>query len=196
MYYRDIIITAAQEDRLHFLDILMTHVHEQYSRLKCAVVFPDWVPASPNAIDSFDTFTRYAEIGDVVRLFADEQSSLQEIERIPGVAAMLRARVLLATSIKPVPPATRGVAFCRVRSADSLGRRVRNASNPEHRDRLKDEARAKSHERAFFRVGDKDGLNVRPMVFTKVSGVGVSPKVACNSFGLSSGTEPCFLPEF
>jgi len=196
MYYRDLIITAAREDRMAFLTILMTHLHEQFSRHQCAVAFPGWKNAEPNAMDTFDTYTRHADVGDVVRLFAADEASLQELERAPGLANLLRARVVLATPVKEAPNTARTAAFCRVRSADSLGRRVRNATNAEHRNRLQYEARERSHERAYFRIGNKAGLNVRPMFFTRVEGTQVASKLNCNSFGLSCTSELCFLPDF
>lgn len=195
MFYRDFILTVERADRHHFMAQLFTLVHEKFSQLQCAVAFPGWAPAAPNATDSFDTFTRYADIGDVIRLFADNEAVLAAAERILGIEQLVSRRVVLVMPVKPVPTGCKGAAFCRVRKADSIGRRSRNVT-PDVSARMKDELRAQSHQLAYIRMADSHGNNLRPLVFTKVVGDAVAGSLATNSYGLSASTAPCFLPDF
>lgn len=195
MYYRDFILTVERADRHHFMAQLFTLVHEKFSQLQCAVAFPGWTPAAPNAMDTFDTYTRYADIGDVIRLFADNEAVLASAASILGIEQLINRRIVLAMPVKPVPSGCKAAAFCRVRKADSIGRRSRQVT-PEARARMKDELRAQSHELAYIKMANSHGDNVRPLVFTKVAGEVVSSNLATNSYGLSSNTMPCFLPDF
>jgi hypothetical protein len=196
MFYRDFILTVDRQDRMHFMTQLVTLIHENFSRLQCALAFPGWTPAEPNPVDSFDTFTRYADVGDVIRLFAEDETVLAAAERILGIEVLLQRRVLLSMPAKPAPSGCRSAAFCRVRSADSLGRRVRRTADSRARERMKDKVRARCHEMAYFRMTDREGRNARPLFFEKVCGEEASPKLETNSYGLSAGQTPCFLPDF
>lgn len=195
MFYRDFILTVDRKDRLYFMEQLMTLVHDHFSQLNCALAFPGWAPAEPNKTDSFDTFTRYADMGDVVRIFSEHEAVLAAAERVLGVEVLLQRRILIAMPVKPVPAGARAAAYCRVRSADSLKRRMSKASG-EAREGLKDAHRARCHEMALVRILAPDGKSTRPLYFNKVVGESVSPALASNSFGLSSSTAPCFLPDF
>lgn len=196
MFYRDLILTVDRRDRMYFVTQLMTLVHEHYSALNCAVAFPGWQDGEQNSLDSFDTFTRYADVGDVIRLFADDESALGHALTVLGLEELVAKRVIIATPVKPAPTSSQAAAFCRVRSADGLGRRVARASSAEQREKLKESVRARSHQTAYFRVLDKSGNHQRPIVFTRVCGNAVSGNVACNSFGFSSISAPCYLPDF
>lgn len=196
MFYRDLILTVERRDRMYFVTQLMTLVHEHYSALNCAVAFPGWKDGEQSSLDSFDTFTRYADVGDVIRLFADNEAALAQALTVMGLEELVAKRVIIATPVKPAPTSPLAAAFCRVRSADSLGRRVSRASSAEQREKLKEAVRANSHKTAYFRVLDKSGNHQRPIVFTRVCGGAASGNVACNSFGFSSVSAPCYLPDF
>ncbi|MBU9200174.1 type I-F CRISPR-associated endoribonuclease Cas6/Csy4 [Burkholderia multivorans] len=196
MYYRDIILAVQRSDQLHFMRELVTILHEKHDQHQCALSFPQWKEGTPNRMDTVDPYVCHAELGTVVRLFSATEAPLEAIERVLEIEAVVRAGHLQLTQVKRVPTGCSGAAFCRVRSADGLNRRLRRAGDADRRQRLRDDFRAQGHKLAHLQMLDKHGRTSRPLYLTKVSADQVSQVIQTNSFGLSPQKAPCFLPDF
>lgn len=195
MFYRDITLAVAPQDRWHFQAELLALLHEQHSRLQCALAFPDWQVGRQNSVDDFDTFTHYADTGAVVRLFSENAPALEQLTDILGIHELVAKAVVMLSRVKPAPTGGPVAAFCRDRRVDQLTRKL--ATVPaEHRAASKARVREALHTMAFVRMGAKDGGSVRSLYFTKVAGEQLSPAIATNSYGFSTSTALCFLPDF
>lgn len=196
MFYQDFILTVERGDRLYFMTQLVTLLHEKHSQLPVALAFPEWQVGTPNRVDNFDPRRSHAQLGATLRLFSEHAAVLENAVRTLGIDILVRKNVLHVTPVKPVPSGTAYAAYCRVRSADSLNRRKRQFANPNVRMSMEDRVTAAAHTLAYFVMANKSGGAQRSIFFTKVAGESGSAGVGVNSFGFSSQSAPCFLPDF
>ena len=103
MYYRDLIFTVPATDLRFFRDSLMMKLHEQHHRLGCAIAFPAWEDNEENVVDTFDTFTRHANPGPVVRLFAEDRTALEKAPAVLEIDELLDKGIMTLTPVKEAP---------------------------------------------------------------------------------------------
>lgn len=197
MFYRDLVLTVSSDDVRFFRDSLLIKLHEQHHRLGCAVSFPHWQDGSQeNQVDSFDTFTRYANPGPVIRLFAATAEVLEAVPAVLGVEELMQKNVLIVSGVRQVPQGCRGVAYCRSRMADGHIRRARQQSQDlRTRQELEARMRKQLHRQAYVKLGSTKG-QVFSLHIERREADAASDALNVTSYGLSRSSEPCFLPDF
>lgn len=196
MFYRDFILTVERGDRLFFMTQLVTLLHEKHSQLPVGLAFPEWQDGKPVRVDDFDTRRNHANLGATIRLFSEHADVLESAVRVLNVDVLIQKRVLHVTPVKPAPTCGTYAAFCRVRTADSLHRRSRRVTDQAARLAMEDKVAAAAHTTAYFVMSNQQGNSQRSMYITKVTGSARAESLSVNSFGFSSQSTPCFLPDF
>lgn len=196
MFYRDLIFTVPASDLRFFRDAVLQKLHERHHRLGCAVAFPAWEDNEENVVDTFDTFTRHANPGPVVRLFADSPAALEKAPAVLEIDELKDKGILAVTPVREVPKGCGAVAFCRSRRTDSAIRRSRRGKDDlltrQHREA---EVRRTHHRQAYLKVDSTKG-HTFSLYIERQPGEAPSEKLNITSYGLSRTSEPCYLPDF
>lgn len=196
MFYRDLIFAGTRDDVAHCRELLLIKFHETFNWHGCAVAFPRWTDGRENRSDTFDTFTRYADPGKVLRLFADTAEQLENAFATLGLHELVRADHLTVTPVQPVPQVSRAVAVCRSRDADRHARITnRFELDLDERYRREEAVRSHLHQQAYIKMISSKGQQFSLSIERRFSDT-PSAQIDVTSYGLSRVSAPCFLPDF
>jgi len=196
MYYRDLIFTVPAADLRFFRDAVMMKLHEQHHRLGCAIAFPAWEDNEENVVDTFDPFTRHANPGPVVRLFAEDRTALEKAPVVLAIDELLDKGIMTVTPVKEAPKGCGAVAFCRTRRTDGHIRKAKRSSEPlMTRHRREAELRRTHHRQAYIKVDSTKG-HAYSLYYERQTGEAPSEQIQVSSYGLSRSSAPCYLPDF
>ena len=198
MYYRDLIFCVPASDRHRWLSIFAMKVHETFHQHRCALAFPYWQDNKvENRSDSFDAFTRYADPGPVVRLFADTAEQLEAAAVALDLPHLEAKQVMTVMPVRPVPTATRSVAFCRSRALDRHVRITRQyPQDLAERDRREAAVRSRLHQMAYLKMISQTENQQFSLYVERLCSDTPAAQLSVTSYGLSRLSEPCFLPDF
>lgn len=197
MFYRDLLLSVPACDQNLWRGIFLMKVHETFHRHQCAVAFPYWQDNDKeNLTDSFDTFTRYANPGAVVRLFGETAAQLEDAAVALDLTHLVETHIMTVMPVRPVPVTARAVAFCRSRALDRHVRTSRQLVDLADRDRREAKVRGRLHQMAYVKtISQTEGREFSLYVERRFSDT-ASAKLNVTSYGFSRVSEPCFLPDF
>lgn len=198
MFYRDLIFCGPASDKHRWRSLLAMKVHETFHQHRCALAFPYWQDNDKeNRTDSFDSFTRYADPGPVMRLFADTAEQLEAAAVALDLPHLEAKQVMSVMPVRPVPVATRAVAFCRSRVLDRHVRITRQyPQDLAERDRREAAVRSRLPQMAYLKmISQTEGREFSLYVERQFSDT-PSAQIDVTSYGLSRVSAPCFVPDF
>lgn len=205
MHYQDLSFTVKPQDLRHFQTAFFAALHADHGRFGVAITFPYWENSVPNEVDSFDSFTRYANPGNMIRLFATDEATLKRLGQHLEFDKLKAQGLAVCSPVRPAPAGCRGIAYVRSRGKERAIKLSR-LKDPENPRRLRDplvlrqarEAKARSvlHEQAYFMVESKSSGQGFSLFVERIQNDVASDSLEVNSYGLSNKVTPCFLPDF
>lgn len=205
MHYLDLSFTVKPQDLRHFQTAFFAALHAEHGLYGVAITFPYWKNNEPNATDTFDSFTRYAIPGNLIRLFAPNEQVLARLGKHLEFEKLQAQGLVSFSPVRAAPAGCRGVAYVRARG-NERAIKLSRIKDPENPRRLRDslelrqarEAKARSalHEQAYFMVSSKSSGQGFSLFVERLQSDVASECIAVNSYGLSNKIQPCYLPDF